>query len=521
MADHQISPLNELLQHQLAVAAQRDQHFLNAHTNGTPLEIPETGKILSSAYEQLRNAAEYAEEHLLLQRAIKRFCKRNLFLTRSNTRGLGNELVVELVQAGYISGSRYSTSTTRELDKLFEEYMAAYGHLRQAHIETARAQDWVLAVISAEAESRLNPHNRQLALLYFAYQHFLQAIDKTQFIDLGHLESYDLCVYIAVHQALLKSDIDIVRHELLSLYQQSPGDTRGFINLNEQIDTLFTSELTAQLKRLISRYGAPFRILKDLLDARADAAQLLTDRHLFSDAFDLQTQREYRQLKSRLNRGLVKSIVFIFITKVLVGLAIEIPYDLVTQGFVDRLPLLINLAFPPLYMASLKLSMRTPSRTNAQATRSYIDRVLFGVSTAQIEAPRRRHMPLGVRFIYSLLFLVPIAVTVLILQRLSFNVLQMVIFFVFFSTASFFGFRLSRMVRELEITTRQSGLFTSLRDFFYLPFIIVGQWLSQKYGKINAVGRFLDVAIELPLKSILRLLRQWIRFLHEKHEELY
>src|SRR5437868_7311368 len=113
MADQQISPLNELLQHQLAVAAQRDQHFLSANAAGTPLEIPETGKILSSAYEQLRNAAEYAEEHLLLQRAIKRFCKRNLFLTRPNTKGLGNELVVELVQAGYISGSRYSTTTTR------------------------------------------------------------------------------------------------------------------------------------------------------------------------------------------------------------------------------------------------------------------------------------------------------------------------------------------------------------------------------------------------------------------------
>src|SRR4051812_28913385 len=111
----QISPLNELLQQQLAIAAQRDQHAANLNASGTPLEIPGTGKILSSAYEQLRNAAEYAEEHLLLQRAIKRFCKRNLFLTRHDTKGLGNELIVELVQAGYISGSRYSTGTAHSL----------------------------------------------------------------------------------------------------------------------------------------------------------------------------------------------------------------------------------------------------------------------------------------------------------------------------------------------------------------------------------------------------------------------
>jgi hypothetical protein len=517
----QISPLNELLQQQLAIAAQRDQHAANLNASGTPLEIPDTGKILSSAYEQLRNAAEYAEEHLLLQRAIKRFCKRNLFMTRRDVKGLGTELIVELVQAGYSTGSRYSTATAQSLDDLFHEYMTAYGHLRQAHIDTNQAQDWILAIISAEAESRLNPHNRQLALLYFAYQHFLQTIDKNQFADLEHMESYDLCVYIAVHQALLKSDIDIVRHELLSLYGQSPADTHGFIHLNQQIDTLFRSELTAQLKRVITRYGAPFRILKGLLESRGDAAQLLPDKTLFLEAFDMQTQRDYRQLRSRLNRGLVKSIVFIFITKVIVGIAIEVPYDIVVHGSVARLPLLINLAFPPLYMASLKLSMRAPSRTNAQAIRSYLERLLYSDTPMQIQAPRRRQSSLGVKLVYSLFFLVPIAITVLILKRLDFNVVQMVIFFIFFSTASFFGFRLSSMVRELEITTRQSGLLTSLRDFFYLPFIVVGQWLSQKYGKINAVGRFLDVAIELPLKSILRLLRQWMRFLHEKHEELY
>jgi hypothetical protein len=517
----QISSLNELLQHQLSIAAQRDQHIANQNASGTPLEIPETGKILSSAYEQLRKAAEYAEEHLLLQRAIKRFLKRNLFLTRHDTKGLGNELIVELVQAGYISGSRYSTTTANGLDDLFDEYMTAHGHLRQAHVDPAKAQDWVLAIAASEAESRLNPHNRQLALLYFAYQHFLQGIDKNQYADLENMESYELCVYIAVHQALLKSDMDIVRHELLSLYRQSPADTHDFIYLNNQIDTLFKSELTAQLKRVISRYGASFRILKDLLENRGDAGTLLNNREQFLDAFDMQTQRNYRQLASRLNRGLVKSIIFIFITKVIVGISLEVPYDLATMGYIAHMPLLINLIFPPLYMASLKLSMRKPSRANAKATRSYMDNLLYGRAAVQIQARRRRQSSLGVTLVYSLLFLIPIGVTVLIMQRLQFNIMQTIIFFVFFSTASFFGFRLSTMVRELEITTRQSGLFTGLRDFFYLPFIVVGQWLSQKYGKINAVGRFLDVAIELPLKSLLRLLRQWMRFLYEKHEDLY
>ncbi len=83
----------------------------------------------------------------------------------------------------------------------------------------------------------------------------------------------------------------------------------------------------------------------------------------------------------------------------------------------------------------------------------------------------------------------------------------MLIFFFFFSTASFLGFRLSGLTRELVLTSRRTGLFASIWDFFYLPFIVIGQWVPRKYGKINAVGRILDVVIELPLKAVLRLTR--------------
>jgi hypothetical protein len=122
---------------------------------------------------------------------------------------------------------------------------------------------------------------------------------------------------------------------------------------------------------------------------------------------------------------------------------------------------------------------------------------------------------------YGLLFVIPFAVTVYILMLLHFNVVQMVIFFMFMSTASFLGFRLSSMVRELELVTPNSRILSTIRDFFYLPFILVGQWLSSKYARVNAVAHILDILIELPLKTVLRLVRQWTNFLNEKHDEIY
>ena len=56
---------------------QRDQKLLQ---EGGTIDVVGTGGALTAAYEQLRNAAENSEEHLLLQNAIKRFY-RQLFLS--------------------------------------------------------------------------------------------------------------------------------------------------------------------------------------------------------------------------------------------------------------------------------------------------------------------------------------------------------------------------------------------------------------------------------------------------------
>ena len=96
----------------------------------------------------------------------------------------------------------------------------------------------------------------------------------------------------------------------------------------------------------------------------------------------------------------------------------------------------------------------------------------------------------------------------------------MIIFFVFFSTASFLGFRLSRMIRELEITRSASNGLTLVRDFLYLPFVTVGRWMSDKYSQINVVTLVLDMLIELPLKTVLRLVRQWSAFIDDRKDRI-
>jgi hypothetical protein len=527
MSPNQSGPsLLPLLQQQLDTALTHNKTAITHNGSGARIQVPGLGKALSSAYEQLRNAAEYTEEHLLLQRAIRRFYNRSLsFNNRRSVGTMGEELIVELTQAGYLQNNTFGVHVSAQLNQLIDGWMHVYWQLRDTEAGRDKAQDWLLDILSVATEEMLNPHYHLNAIATFAYNHYLQALPRDSFIKTQEDGStYELCLYIAAHKALLKSDIALVRYDLMNMFQQSPSNLPAFVHFNQQVDSLFTANLTISLERSVSRYGAPIRVLKSLVEAHQDdAAELLNDKDQFLNAYERTALKDYKDVGRRLNKGILKSIAFIFITKIIIGVGVEVPYDLIFVGSVALLPLAINLLVPPLYMAGLKLGLRPPAPSNAQSLRNYLEGVLYPSETMAAPSLTVSAKPIsgGAKALYTIFFFVPFAITLYLLSLPHFNAVQMIIFFVFLSTASFLGFRLSRMIREMELDVKQHGLLSVLRDFFYLPFITVGQWLSRKYARVNIVAYILDMAIELPMKTILRLVRQWTRFLNEKHDEMY
>ena len=525
MSPYDSQSLLQVLQQRLELAQQHNQSTRAYSSQGSLIKVPGLGKAISSAYEQLRNAAEYTEEHLLLQRAIRRYYYRTLpFLTKRPLHtNVGEELIVELTQAGYLQNNSYGQHIAHQLQQLVEAHVHTYWQLREQRVGREKAIEWTLDELSVSSEELLNPHYQMNAIAYVAYSHFLQALPKAAYLTQPKDDAeYEICLYIATLQALLKADTAAVRHDLIQMYNQGQAPIDQYAQFNKQIDKLYTATLTQSLRRAVSRYGAPMRILKSLADTHPTLHETLGDREAFLHVYKLQTSKEYKGLGKRLNKGIIKSIIFIFITKVIIGIGVEIPYDLLFLGSIALVPLLINLLVPPIYMASLRLGLRAPSAANAAALTDYIDRMLYSTDLPhQHLAPTNRGASAAKKLLYTILFFIPFAVLVYGLYLLDFTVVQGVIFFIFLSTASFLGFRLATMIRELELLAKQRSILSSLRDFFYLPFILVGQWLSRNYARVNAVGFFLDMVIELPLKTVMRLTRQWRQFLNEKHDELY
>lgn len=521
--------LGSVLAQSLAAIRQSDEQKRVQRTE-QKVHVSNIGHILSSAYEQLRNASENIEDHLLFQRAMLRFYRRNLsFIDKQTPHKLAVELVTELTQAGYLENDSTSLATIDQLDALITSHYALYWQLTESGVARETAQSWVLELLIVKSEQLFHDVIRILAFAHFAQAHFSKYIRVEDYIvERENIapEDYVQSLYIAIHRSLLKSDDANIRSALVDLYKVPTDDTVAFAAFNSRFDLLSQSKTVAKLARVINKNGAPLRIIRAAFFEKKDVVDVetLQKSSKVESLIDVQINEEYQQARRRMNAGIIKSVIFLLITKALIGLLVEIPYDIIVHGAIVILPLVINLLFPPLFIAITALTFKLPAAANKRALTRYIESMLFvqeqEAPAVMIKTTQPTSRSIVFNTLYGLMFAVAFYLVIDRLIALQFNIVQGAIFFVFLSTASFLGYRLTLQVKELEIVTSNQGVIALIRDFLYAPFIFVGQRISYKFAKMNIIAQILDMVIELPLKTILRLTRQWTVFLNNKKEEL-
>jgi len=118
-------------------------------------------------------------------------------------------------------------------------------------------------------------------------------------------------------------------------------------------------------------------------------------------------------------------------------------------------------------------------------------------------------------------FLVPFVLIIYFLDKIEFSYLSILLFLVFLSIVSFFGLRIRNSARELIVLKKRENIISELVDFFTLPFVRLGRWLSFNFSRINVFVFILDFMIEAPLKIMLQAIEEWLAFFKEKKEDLY
>lgn len=513
----QLTPEGELLVRNLDTAEAQP-----LPAEGDKIHVSGVAGTLYFAYEQLRNIAEYTEQHLILRATIERFLKRHMQFN-DQPRKLGFELVEELTQERYLHNNTVTQHIADRIDAYLDYYIKLQMTLHNGihHVAKEETVRWTIQTASVTVEQLLTPSPKTEAFINFAYNHCMKAIERNDFGSASE-EDFSIAVYCATQRALLKSDIATTRAHYINAHPASSQTIDEFIHVNRLIDKLFDAPLTTRLARLIGRNGAPLRIIREVVAQSQSSTALIHQPTKLASHVGVVADEQYGKTHSRLVKSIIRTLIFVFITKALIGLLIEIPYDYWRHGMILVTPLLVNMLFPPLYMATAMWAVKKPDQANTDALRKQIERILYvGENEVHYSIPKR-DISAGLRFafrlMYTLAYAASFGLVVWILWRLGFSLVHTGVFFLFFSAVSYFRFRLIQQSRELDVNYRRESIFDIIGDFFYTPFIKLGEWLSARYRRINVITVILDLMIEMPLKTTLRILQEWVRFMRDKRE---
>lgn len=530
-------PLDVLVKKTVAAMAQIAAPKDDKHV--AKIEVHDTVSKVAWAYEKLRNAIDYQDEHLLRKNAIERMLRRRL-VGGVTAEEIAEPLLMELIRGGYLANDAVPTTmigATEDIINIFINFWARVAP-RFQRSEREKLFSWYVGIVSV-----------QLSELYVPAEHDDRLVDLMYDVvnpDISFAEEHlsaaekDAQVFIAIQRTLMKSDQTIIRHRLFirqhpEWLKPTTDDITAIadqaVQIRRGVDSQLFHPAGELLQRIIKKYVIIFWVFDDIVQkygAAAVESELVLPDTL---AEEIRTAYEIRRktVGWKIAKNIIRSIVYVFITKMIIALVIEIPVDrwLSAQKAIDFRQLAINTLTPPFILAFIGATIRPPGKKNEDGVVKKVqDLVYRGRERNAIVKPRKplRRSALFAyvfRLIYALTFVVVFGLIVWALIALHFTPIGLVIFLLFLTIVSFFGIRVRLLAKELLVEDQKESLFTVIFDFFSVPILQVGRWIAIRTPKINVLLFFFDVIIEAPLKAVIEATEGFLGFLREKREEIY
>jgi hypothetical protein len=210
----------------------------------------------------------------------------------------------------------------------------------------------------------------------------------------------------------------------------------------------------------------------------------------------------------------------------LLAFLLEVPVTLWLGEVLNHNSLAINISFPPLLLFLIVLFTRTPSEANTFKIIQGVEEVVFkekeGKEPIVLRQPAKRKKSINGAFavIYALTFFLTFALVVYCLDKIHFTFVSIIISLFFLTLVSFFSLRIRKVAREMYIVERRENIFSFIMDFFYVPIIEAGQWLNEKFSRLNFFVFILDFIIEAPFKIFVDIAEEWTKYVKERKEEI-
>lgn len=503
---------------------------------GEQYQVSDTVSFLGFAYEKMRNALEFNEEHLIRRLAIARILRRR-FLLNSKGKGEGENLARELLWGRYVQKNSLSVQDTHTFQKIIDAYVYLFQKVRETHrIKSLESvEDIIFELMSTEIEENISKEftAKTSAELYYFYQTLVGKIS----IDNVQAETRNKYFYVAAEKALSKNDSAFIHYHLFTLKygelhrlseEARFAVAKDFHTYLQETHHIMRNPYDDSLTKFAKNQAAPFRILYTILDKnKGNRAGILSSPDSLKKAVEETCAEKYAQTEGKLKTAAIRSIIYIFMTKMIFVFIFEVPLTQLLYGELEFLSIGINTLFPPLLMGLIVSTMNPPSSKNTQRIYNRIVDIInrdpaFETQVVKITQSKTSNKPfLFIIFsiIYILVFYLVFGGIYLILDLLNFNIISKGIFMFFISVIAFFGYRIRQTAKEY-VLEMQNNIFITLATFLFLPILYVGKFLSSQVSRINVFIIFFDYLFEAPFKFLIEIVEEWSQFLKARKDEL-
>lgn len=500
---------------------------------GLRRNVSKTVSTMAVLYEKIRNAVEFRAEHLVRRAAVERILKRRIILN-GGAGNIAENLVLELLWARYIDSSVLDDNKVKQIENVIERYFVVREQMFTAvNRHGSVSWDTILGLAAAEIEEILVTGKRREALVEFLYQAMRPKVRVSDFEE----KIVNMQTYIAVQRSYAQSDDPIIAYRLLLMVQPDWVNTPPmkvkenlveFMNSLQLIYQNLHHPLGEQLGRWVRRQTPPYLLIRDFfLEANTEARTYIDNPDKFTSKLEEIASRRYLEIGAKVRRAVVRSIIYIFLTKMVFALALEAPVDLFITKRIDYIPIMINALFPPFLLFLLAGFFSVPGLDNTKRLVERIKKIVYKFDDLASEtnifstkAYNKRPVLTGVfSLFYLVMFLVSFGFISFVLTKLHFNLASQIIFVFFITLVSFFAYRIRISAKEYEVVERQ-GFLEPILDLFFLPILRAGYYLSTGIAKLNIFIFIFDFILEAPLKVIFEVVEEWIHFIRAKKEEI-
>lgn len=501
------------------------------------LAVSQTVSFLAFAYEKVRNAVEYHDDHLIRRAAIERIVKRRLALNPQG-HGEAEDVLRELLWARYFPNGSLGSEDVKKIQNIIEavltlKKLTATGRDLK---EKNYLQQFLTDLLTCEIEETLNPEGtaRNANFTFFIYQILRKKIKIEGLTE----EQKDAFFLAALEKAYRKSDSSYQRYHLfLMFYKQLASYTQEELHhlstklpaSFKKIDQMIQSPLVENLTRFARKQLPPFLIFFEIIKSKfANMPAILADKEKLWHEVDLMCRTKYQQVGSRLRILAIRSLIYIFLTKMVLALILEVPLSQRFYGEINWTSIGINTFFPPFLMFVIVTFFRLPDEENTKKIFQRIIEIIdkdpsfetnVAFMTRKAQQAKRPILIFGFTVFYSLTFIITLYLIYYGLSYLQFNLISQGIFIFFVSVVAFFSYRIKQIANEYRLEEKE-GILSPLVDFFFMPVLSLGKFFSSEIARLNFFIFIFDFLIEAPFKLVFEIVEEWISFVKKKKEEI-